>query len=105
MWKLDMEGIGQRHMLKSPCHPSEQLIFRKRSTRAGIPILLLSCPVCHAKYQATDSKFSHAYQTKKKARYETKSIKVNGRMKKSDYEKLIRKYKTFQKFLDSFQIL
>lgn len=100
---MGSEKLGLKHMLKSPCHPDKKLALRGKSTRAGVPILLLSCPVCGNKYQATDSKYSHVYQSKKKALYETKSIKVNGRMKKSEYEKIIRVYGSFQKFIDSIK--
>lgn len=49
--------------------------------------------------------YSRPYQTKKRLDVEIKSKSVNGRMFPSKYEKLIRKYGSFQKFLDSIQIM
>ena len=84
--------------MKSPCC-GVPLTIRGRSKRKGE--FLLTCPSCDSKWQCREGKYSHPYQVKKKYSLETKSVHVNGRMLPSKYEKLIREFGSFQKFLDS----
>lgn len=83
--------------MKSPCCGVE-LVFRKKSKRKRE--LLLSCPSCGSKWQCREGQYSHPYQVKRKSDLPIKDISVSGRMISTDYEKLIRKFGSFQKFLD-----
>jgi transposase-like protein len=88
--------------MKSPCC-SVDLVLRKKGKRFGE--LLLSCPECGGKWQCREGEYAHPYQVKRKADRPVKSISVRGRMLPSKYESLIREYGSFQKFLDSIQVM
>ena len=87
--------------MKSPCC-NQDFILRGRSKRRGELLLLCPNPECkNPKWQCREEQGSHPYQVKKLKKF-SKSVHVNGRMQKPQYENLIREYGTFQKFLDFY---
>lgn len=91
--------------MKSPCCGLE-FILRGKSGHKGELLLLCPNPDCKSpKWQCREGEFSHPYQVKRRSDVETKSVSVRGRMKQSDYDSLIRKYGSFQKFLDFYMVM
>jgi hypothetical protein len=91
--------------MKSPCCNVE-LIFRspKYTRRAGVRVCRLLCPACKQNWLATDSKYSHPYQTRKRVPDELRRIHVSGRMEKFKLDRIIKQYNSFQKYLDFLSV-
>ena len=58
-------------------HCKTKLVFRtpQKTKRAGVDVLRLKCPGCGELFLATDSKFSHPYQTHPTRKKDIKKVR------------------------------